>query len=997
MSTTKKIHCHFDHISNDEIIGWAVSKENDEVSYDLHVGYRKVAKNVKVELERNDVKEHFKSDSNKHGFQIKEVQALLFNKDVAVTFKGGSGSQKVKLNKMLKDAFSLKYKVEGCKNGELAGWIFSVGNKIDDISIHIDGAVVDGVECRKRGDVKRANPESDINSGFIAKLANKYRDGREHIVTLLVKVGTTTRKIEQKIQTDLLLLGNVDRIDGNGLCHGWAVDYASYDSPTELDVFINDAYFDSLTAANSRSDLKKLEIHHKYGGFRYQLPFSHINDELVNVEFRFKNGSILKSKNKVEGCFSDLSEKTTEIYPLPKSLSNVTVIVPVYNAYDEVKLCLDSYLRHTKQAFARLLIVNDCSPDERIKPMLDSYNSHDNVTIFHNEKNLGYTATVNRGAELAGNDDIVLLNSDTIVTSRWLVRMRATAASSENIGTVTAVSNGAGAFSVPEIGFNDIEYKDIDNFALSLAQSAVSFNPEVPTGNGFCFYIKRAVLNEIGDFNVELFPKGYGEENEFSMRALSYGWRHVIDDKTYVYHHRSASFKGSKAKLLEHGRKVVDEKYPNYKFLVKTFSTGEKFKLMRSNARHVHASYNAATVKPRILFVISTKTGGTPQTNRDLMGGVKHQYSPFLLICDSKEIELYDCTGEDEKLIEKCKLKENIDFISHESYEYDQAVYNYLLKYNIELLHIRHIAWHSVNLPAVAKKLDIPVVFSLHDFYMACPTVNMIDSDNVFHENGVSNKKGDVILWKQGLIPKVDEEYLGFWKTRSNKILSACDYFVTTDQSAKDILSKNLEVLKQREKDFKVIPHGRNFDEFIMAANLPRPSEPLRVLLLGNIGPSKGSEYIKLIKDMDVNNEIEFFVAGRCKKDILPYVTHCGEYNRDDFQEVILNIRPHVSAIISIWPETYCHTLTESWATGIPVVATALGAVKNRMEKHKCGWLIDNISPDSIYNALINISNNVDDYFDKLKNLAVWQSGYGCQNNIDSMSEKYISLYSDFV
>ena len=41
----------------------------------------------------------------------------------------------------------------------------------------------------------------------------------------------------------------------------------------------------------------------------------------------------------------------------------------------------------------------------------------------------------------------------------------------------------------------------------------------IPTAVGFCMYIRRECLKEVGEFRAEVFGKGYGEENDFCLRA----------------------------------------------------------------------------------------------------------------------------------------------------------------------------------------------------------------------------------------------------------------------------------------------------------------------------------------------------------------------------------------------------------------------------------------------------------------------------------------------
>src|SRR3546814_20258593 len=98
---------------------------------------------------------------------------------------------------------------------------------------------------------------------------------------------------------------------------------------------------------------------------------------------------------------------------------------------------------------------------------------------------------------MAANDDVGLLNSDTVVGPHWLRKLKVAAYGNDRIGTVTAISDNAGAFSVPAPGYNEIpEGVDTDMLARA-AMDSVASPVEVPTGNGFCLYIKRDLIDAI--------------------------------------------------------------------------------------------------------------------------------------------------------------------------------------------------------------------------------------------------------------------------------------------------------------------------------------------------------------------------------------------------------------------------------------------------------------------------------------------------------------------
>ncbi len=268
------------------------------------------------------------------------------------------------------------------------------------------------------------------------------------------------------------------------------------------------------------------------------------------------------------------------IGPAPRT----TVIIPVYNAPEESRAAIQSVLDHTDLKHDKLLVINDGSPDPAVAPMLAQFEGIEGVTIVTNSPNIGYTKTINLGIRTAGEDDVVLLNSDTVVTPRWLEGLRAAAYSRPKVATVTAMSDNAGAFSFPT--FNAYcprpDHLSHEEYALLMTQATRHcVPPEVPTGSGFCMFIRRALIEECGLFDEEGFPRGYGEENDFCMRALKAGWLNLVSPWSFVYHIRTASFKGEKTALVKAGVDVVTQRYPDYAALVKAAFAGPEMAALR--------------------------------------------------------------------------------------------------------------------------------------------------------------------------------------------------------------------------------------------------------------------------------------------------------------------------------------------------------------------------------------------------------------------------------
>lgn len=674
------------------------------------------------------------------------------------------------------------------------------------------------------------------------------------------------------------------------------------------------------------------------------------------------------------------------------------VIIPIYNAVEELRACVSSVLRNSGLRY-RLILIDDNSPDPEISVYLAELKDIKQIEIYRNSNNLGFTKTINRGIEIAGKSDVIFLNSDTEVTPSWIKNLRIAAYSAADIGTVSPFSNNAGAFSAPELGqANSIPSRlDRDEWGRAVTQMSRRIYPRVPTTHGFCMYVRRDCLNAVGKLDEDAFPRGYGEENDFCMRSGRAGWKHIIDDSTIIYHVRSASFGEAKTPLMEAGRRVIDKRYPEYKSEIRVFSASSDVSRARENVRRAldASSRSEISVLPRILYVLSTRTGGTPQTNQDLMSALDGVAETLVLRCDASRMNLQIFRNGQYTDLETVYLKTKILAFPHKSEEYDLIIRQWMIKYSVELLHVRHISWHSLGLLTEARMLGIPIVFSIHDFYTLCPTVKLLDENTNFCGGTCTISKGECQheLWNDPTFPPLKHKAIHSWQKMFADVLKLADVLITTSNSAREIVvSKYPELDKD---NFIVIPHGRDFQEFQNLSSDWKPNEPLRVLVPGNISVAKGGALLKRLLDQAPKGSLEIHVMGNIANDtgLRKSVVDHGTYHRNDFSNIVAKIRPHIGAVFSVWPETYCHTLTEMWSCGVPVAGVDFGAVAERIRASDAGWIIDHTDTDNLWNNLLSQLQEAGSIQRRRAAVLGWQRNEGLYSTTQLMGAHYFLIY----
>jgi GT2 family glycosyltransferase/glycosyltransferase involved in cell wall biosynthesis len=280
----------------------------------------------------------------------------------------------------------------------------------------------------------------------------------------------------------------------------------------------------------------------------------------------------------LDGCLNE--SKTGKVHePVmvnPSTYVNTDIVICVHNALNDLKLCLDSVVKNTSAPY-HLILVNDGSDVETTELLRQFVCRHPQCTLLENEKALGYTRAANQGLRVSTAEHVVLLNSDTLVPRLWMEALTECALSDSVIGIVGPLSNAASWQSVPtrfdpggDWAVNELpDGYSVDEMAELVYQLSCRRFPRVTFVNGFCFLIKRSLIESIGLLDEEAFPAGYGEENDYCLRAAKAGFSLAIADHCYVYHAKSRSYsherrivlasQGGKALKKKHGGQIIDQ------------------------------------------------------------------------------------------------------------------------------------------------------------------------------------------------------------------------------------------------------------------------------------------------------------------------------------------------------------------------------------------------------------------------------------------------------
>jgi GT2 family glycosyltransferase len=273
----------------------------------------------------------------------------------------------------------------------------------------------------------------------------------------------------------------------------------------------------------------------------------------------------------------------------------IDVVIPVYRGLEQTRRCIESVLAQRQAQAHEVVVVDDATPEPAIAAYLDGLARDGRITLHRNATNLGFVRSVNLGMALHGDRDVVLLNSDTEVANDWLDRLHGAAHRAPDIATATPFSNSATICSYPFEGWSQGVPGTLGLAALDalFAKTNAGLAVDLPTAVGFCMYIRRDCLAKIGAFDAERFGRGYGEENEFCMRALKAGWRHVLAGDIFLYHEGSVSFSDERFELMKAASAALLAAHPDYTRRVHEWIIADPAAALRSAVDNARVAFGA--------------------------------------------------------------------------------------------------------------------------------------------------------------------------------------------------------------------------------------------------------------------------------------------------------------------------------------------------------------------------------------------------------------------
>jgi glycosyltransferase involved in cell wall biosynthesis len=596
-----------------------------------------------------------------------------------------------------------------------------------------------------------------------------------------------------------------------------------------------------------------------------------------------------------------------------------------------------------------LHIYNDESPEPAITEYLRRIAKMEpSVTYVENETNLGFVGTVNRAMrsvmQRSDFDSVILLNSDAEVVGDWARRLRAHAQRNDNVATVTAMSNNATICSYPHFGENvlpdDETFARIDELA---AQINCGSSVQLPTGVGFCMLITRRALERLGLFDEEAFGKGYGEEVDFCQKALRAGMKNLLALDVYVKHAGEVSFASSSkpGKLIAEG--VIKARYPDYQADVATFVRTDPG--LYARLRLTFARWRDRDRDVRVLFTHALGGG----TERHVQEAVKQ------LPASTRSVVVRPAKAHSQRMVLECTHPKE-GFSAEIEIPQGEDLAALLLAMGVRHVEIHHLLGFGDLLRQGLALAQLPFDFVVHDYYAACPQITMTNADGGYcGERGL--RDCDQCIAQR---PSHGAHDIRNWRIANEWLVLGSRQLTAPSRDCAERIHRYF----QRMPEVRLHEENQEFAIRDQSGVGPYRRAKRRVLILGALAPHKGRQQVMAAVEEVVARSLplEFHLIGdpqgEVPKRLTSAFTWSGRYEETELDAKIQQAQGDMFLFASQAPETYSYTLTAAIRSGLPIVATHLGAFVERLAGLSSARTVaPDIAPAELVRILMSVSS----------------------------------------
>ncbi|HET9485467.1 MAG TPA: glycosyltransferase, partial [Xanthomonadales bacterium] len=282
-------------------------------------------------------------------------------------------------------------------------------------------------------------------------------------------------------------------------------------------------------------------------------------------------------------------------------------------------------------------------------------------------------------------------------------------------------------------------------------------------------------------------------------------------------------------------------------------------------------------------------------------------------------------------------------------------------RHGVDAVVVSSLIGHGLDALATGK----PTHVVLHDYFPLWPVLHA-DFGDAQRRFDRGELEAELARTREAS-PFAPQSADAWWALRE-AWLAAIDAAKATLVAPSESVKRNVERIvpalagRDAGSGIRVLPHGfRPFALEVPAWSPPPRSRP-RILVLGRIAGGKGEtllapvlERITRFADLYLlgpgKTAEDFYGAGGVHIEL--------DYERDRLPEAIARIAPDLALIAASVAETYSYTLSELRALRVPVLATRIGALAERIADGEDGWLAAP-EPEALADAIERVARDRD-------------------------------------
>ena len=278
----------------------------------------------------------------------------------------------------------------------------------------------------------------------------------------------------------------------------------------------------------------------------------------------------------------------------------------------------------------------------------------------------------------------------------------------------------------------------------------------------------------------------------------------------------------------------------------------------------------------------------------------------------------------------------------------DKIFKEYLASIKPDIVHFGHLSHLSTNLIKIVKEFNIPIVYTIHDFWLYCVKGQMINQDGVICENpsveNCTQCSNYVVNSKQ-----IEES-----QKHMKEVIELIDIFISPSHTLKDFF-----INQGIDKDkIQYLKYGFNTKKIIYNKKVFTQNSKINFGFMGRVIPTKG---IKVLVDTFKklpNEKLSIYGNIGIQKRFLETknIVFKGAYDNNNINTVLNDI--DVLIVPSIWYENAPLVIQEAFLAGIPVITSDIGGMAELVKDKINGFTFKVGSCEELEILIKNISNN---------------------------------------